>query len=207
MRIGAYLDYAWETFKQHTAGLVAAAFCLELLQLVCQRVLGEAVSWQLAIVSSLLLTGLVAGGLMVSAREAMQGRAPTLGEAFRPFRERQGDYLLVGLALGGGLLACGVGVIVTSLLFLFAPLLVAQGVDFKTALVRSKDVVLDNLGDCIVLYLVLGAINALGVITIVGWLISLPLTAITLTKAYEELSRPEILPGDATAGIASGTGI
>ena len=190
MRIAAYLEYAWDIFKQHTAALVAAAFCLELFQLFSQRLLVRVLSWQLALVSSLLLSGLVAGGLMLAAQKAMQGKSPTLSEAFAPFRERQGDYLLVGLGLGAGVIACGVGIVVTSLLFLFAPLLVTQGADFKGALTRSKDLVLDNLGDCIALYVTLAVVNALGMITIVGGLVTLPLSAIAVAKAYEELSRP-----------------
>lgn len=197
MRIGAYLEYAWDVFMRHTAALVAAAFCLELVQIVVQSVLSRALQPMLALASSLLLTGLAAGGLMIAAQKARGGQSPTLADAFAPFRERQGDYLLVGLALGGGLLACGVGVLVTGLLFLFAPLLVAQGADYKDALIRSKDLVVAHLGDCVVLFLVLGAINAVGVFTVVGWLASLPISAIVLCRAYEELSRPEVLPAGA----------
>ena len=133
-------------------------------------------------------------------------RSPTLGEAFAPFRERQGDYLLVGLALCAGLFVCGVGVLVTSLLFLFAPLIVAEGEDYKTALIRSKDLVLANLGDCIAIYAVLAVINAVGLFTLLGWLASLPISAIVVARAYEELSRPETLPGnvDGVAGSAGG---
>lgn len=206
MRIGAYLEHAWDIFKQHTAALVAATFCLELVQVLVQGVLTRALRSMLAVAASMLISGLVAGGMMVAAQLARQGRSPSLAEAFAPFRERQGDYLLVGLALSGGLVLCGVGVLVTSCLFLFAPLLVAQGADYKEALIRSKDLVLENLGDCVVLYAVLAAINAVGVFTLLGWLATVPISAIVIARAHEELTRPEALPGgaDPMAGSAGG---
>lgn len=199
MQATGYLAYGWDVFKRQTSGLVAAAFCLTAVQMACEPVFAYVLRSSFAFVAGLFLTGLVSGGLMLAARSAMRGREPTLSEAFEPFRARQGDYLLVGIALAGGVIVCGVGVLVTSFLFMFAPLLVAQGADFKAALLRSKDLVLANVAELLVLYVLLAVINTLGVITFIGWLVSVPVSAIAIVKAYEQLSEPEILPGAQTS--------
>lgn len=197
MQTTGYLEYGWEVFKQQTSGLVASAFCLVLLQMASQPLFAFVLRSSLAFLSGLFLSGLVSGGLMLAARRAMRGQAPTLSDAFEPFRARQGDYLLVGIAVAGGVIACGIGLVVTSFLFMFAPLIVADGVDFKAALTRSKDLVLANLGDCLALYALLTVMNVLGMITFIGWLVSVPVSAIAVVKAYEQLSQPAILPGSA----------
>ena len=183
MQSASYLEYGWEVFKRHTSGLVAAAFCLVVVQAASQQVLASLLRSPIAFLSGLFLTGLISGGLMLVARRAMRGQEPTLSDAFEPFRARQGDYLLVGFALAGGVIACGIGVLVTSFLFMFAPLLVADGADFKVALTRSKDLVLANMGELLAVYVLLAAINVLGAITMIGWLVSVPVSAIAVVKA------------------------
>jgi hypothetical protein len=205
MHTTGYLEYGWEVFKKQTSGLVATAFCLVFLQMASQPLFALVLRSPLAFLSGLFLTGLISGGLMLAARRAMRGQEPTLSDAFEPFRARQGDYLLVGFAMAGGVIACFVGVFVTSFLFMFSPLLVADGLDFKAALTRSKDLVLANLGDCLTLYALLAAINVLGAISVVGWLASVPVSAIAVVKAYEQFSQLATLPGG-TVDVADSTG-
>jgi hypothetical protein len=205
MQSASCVEYGWEIFKRQTSGLVAAAFCLVVLQAASQPVFRFLLRSPIASLSGLFLTGLVSGGLMLVARRAMRGQEPTLSDAFEPFRARQGDYLLVGFALAAGVIACGIGVLVTSFLFMFAPLLVADGADFKVALTRSKDLVLANLGDTLALFALLAAINMLGAITVIGWLVSVPVSAIAVVKAFEQLSQPAILSSSAQ-GAADSTG-
>ena len=206
MHSAGCLEYGWDVFKQQTSGLVAAAFCLVALQMASQPLFAIVLRSPVAFLSGLFLTGLVSGGLMLVARRAMRGLAPTLSDAFEPFRARQGDYLLVGFAVAGGVVVCGVGVLITSFLFMFAPLLVADGMDFKAALTRSKDLVVANTGDCLTLYALLTVINVLGAITFIGWLISVPVSAIAVVKAYEQLSEHARAPGGAE-GVADSGGL
>jgi uncharacterized membrane protein len=150
----------------------------------------------------LLITGLFWGGLMVAARKAARGEVPTLGDAFSPFNERPGDYILVGLAVVLGLLACGVGLFVTSFLFLFAPLCVVEGGDWQQSLTRSKDLVLANMGESVAFYLVLIALNLAGALAFgVGLLVTLPVTALAIVKAYELASAPAVLPPTGPAAV------
>ena len=191
MRVGEALERAWETFKQHTGALVAASFVLILTQLVLQGILARALHSPMTFLLNLLLSGLVMGGLMNVARIAARGQDPTLADAFAPFTARQGDYLIVGLAAGSGSLLCGIGVLVTGYLFLLAPLLV----------VDSKDLTSAQLGDLLGLFVVLVGLNVLGAITLIGWLVALPITSLMLVHVYERV-RVRPLPGgeiDATA--------
>jgi hypothetical protein len=200
MQVGESLEGAWQTFKQHTSSLVAATFTLMLAQLVLQGILARTLhSSPLSFVLNLLLAGLFMGGQMNVARIAARGQEPTIADAFAPFTARQGDYLIVGLAVGAGALLCGIGVLVTCFLFLFAPLLVVDGCDFKTALRQSKDMMVASLGDVLGLFLVLVALNLLGAITLIGWLVALPITSLMLVRAYERLRARGLPSGEISA--------
>ncbi|HET8936223.1 MAG TPA: hypothetical protein VFN67_22420 [Polyangiales bacterium] len=199
MQVGESLEGAWQTFKQHTGSLIATTFALIVAQLVLQGILARTLQSPLSFVLNLLLLGLVAGGLMNVARIAARGQEPTIADAFAPFTARQGDYLLVGLALGAGTLVCFIGVVVTGFLFLFAPLLVVDGSDFKTALRQSKDMMLAHVGEILGLFLLLIALNVLGAITLIGWLVTLPITSLMVVRAYEQLRARGLPPSQITA--------
>jgi membrane-anchored glycerophosphoryl diester phosphodiesterase (GDPDase) len=199
MQVSESLEDAWQVFKRHTGALVAATFALILSQLVLQALLARTVHFPLSFALNLLVFGLVIGGLMNVARLASRGQEPTLADAFAPCKARQGDYLLVGLAFGAGGLVFIVGALVTSYLFLFAPLLVVDGRDFKTALRQSKDLMVANVGEVLGLFLALVALNVLGVITFIGWLAALPISALMVVNAYERLRARSLTTGGAAA--------
>lgn len=194
MRVGESLEAAWRTFKQHIAALVAATFALMIAQIVVQALLARVANPFLSGLLSMLVGGLVMGGQMNVARIAARGQEPTLADAFKPCTERQGDYLIVGLAVGIGVVLCFVGVFVTSYLFLFSPLLVVEGKDFKTALRESVDLTSTRLGDLLGLFIVILGLNVLGAITLIGWLVTLPVSSLMLVHAYEQM-RMRSLPG------------
>jgi uncharacterized membrane protein len=199
MRVGESLDGAWRTFKQHTGALVAATFALIVTQVVLQALLARAVHPPLSFLLNLFLSGLVMGGLMNVARIAARGQEPTIGDAFAPFTARQGDYLIVGLAVGSGSVLCFIGVIVTGYLFLFAPLLVVDGKDFRAALRESKDLTIANMGDLLGLFVILMGLNVLGVITFIGWLVALPISSLMLVHAYEQVRARSLPSGEIAA--------
>lgn len=196
MLIGESLQRAWQIFKQHAGAFVACSFALVLVQGVLDAVLRRAWDWPLPLVFNLLLLGLTLGGQVNVARLASRGQEPTLRDAFAPFTARQGDYLLVGLAYGAGTLVCGVGFVVTSYLFLLAPVLLVDGHGFKHALGRSKDLMLENLGDVVGLFIVVMALNVLGALTVVGWLVALPITSLMVVDVYDQLSARQLQAGD-----------
>ena len=194
MRIGECLEFGWDIFKRHTGALVAATFCLGVVQSILDGLISLAHSWMLTLFATMLLSGLTLGGMMNVARIAAHGGSPTLGDAFLPYRARQGDYLIVGLAANIGWIAFGIGALITGFLCLFAPLLVVDGDDYKHALGRSKDLMLAHLGEGVALLAVLGVINLIGFMTVVGALVTAPVSALALLKAYEKLSVVKIFP-------------
>src|SRR4051812_44187733 len=98
MRTGECFEFGWETFKRHASTLVFLTVVLILAQLLLHLVLAMALR-HFAGLAVMLLSGLISGGYMAVARIAARGDTPTLQDAFSPFTERQGDFLLVGLAV------------------------------------------------------------------------------------------------------------
>jgi len=194
MRIGECLQFGWETFKRHASAFVVIGLVLFLANAAAQFA-SAVVLRRFGSALGMLISGLFWGGLMVAARKAARGEEPSLADAFEPFRQRPGDYIIVGFATEIGVLACGVGALVTTFLFLFAPLCVAEGGDWKQSLIRSKDLMLANVGEAIVFYLVLAAMNLVGALALgVGLLVSMPVSALAIVKAYEQAATPAVLP-------------
>jgi hypothetical protein len=194
--VGECVEYGWNEFKLRPAAYVLTTFVLLLL-------------YSGAISASMYLRGIgfalsaLVGPLywicnLAVAQRGASGAEPTLNDAFRPFAERAGDHLIVALAIAAGTLLCFVGVVITWFLFMFAPLVVFAGGDFKTGLVESKDLVLKYPGEVAMIAIVSLAINLVGFLVCgVGMLVTTPITTLATVKAYEQLTRPGIL----TAGV------
>jgi hypothetical protein len=199
MRIGECLQFGWETWKRYASAFVFIGLVLFLANAVAQAAAGAALR-HFGVAVGMLIGGLFWGGLMVVARKAARGEEPSIADAFLPFRQRPGDYILVGFAVNAGVLLCGVGALVTSFLFLFAPLCVAEGADWKQALARSKELMLANVNDAIVFYLVLVAVNVAGALACgVGLLVTMPVTALALVKAQQLAATLTALPPTGSA--------
>jgi uncharacterized membrane protein len=194
MRIGECLQFGWETFKRHVSAFVVIGLVLFLANAAVQFA-AALVLRRYGGALGMLVSGLFWGGLMIAARKAARGEEPSLADAFEPFKQRPGDYIIVGFAIEIGVVACGVGALVTSFLFLFAPLCVAEGGDWKQSLTRSKDLILANMSEAIVFYLVLAALNIAGALALgVGLLVTIPVSALAIVKAYELATLPAPLP-------------
>lgn len=201
MQVGESLKSAWGTFNERASALCAATAALVVIEVVANAILARTSSWVLSFTLSALLSGLLAGGQMNVARIAASGRDPSWSDAFAPFKARQGDYLLVGLAIGLGSLVCGIGFLVTAFFFMFAPVRVVEGDDFKQALRESKNLVVDNLNDCIALFFTVFALNFLGFITVIGWMATLPITSIMVVRAYDRLRARALPAAEASAAM------
>jgi hypothetical protein len=187
VRVAECFEFAWETFKRYIGELIVTTLVL-LLAFAAVSFVAQVAFRGSGFAVNLLTAGLVAAGLANVARNAARGQAPTVHDAIAPCRDRPGDHLIIGLALNCGVLLLGVGWLVTAFLFMFAPLLAIDGADFKQALVGSKDVVLAKPGELVGLYFVLLVFNAIGaMLMFVGLLVTLPMTALALVKAYEQL--------------------
>lgn len=190
--VGECVEYGWNEFKQKPAAYVLTTFVMLVLYSgalsasMYLRGIGFALS---AIIGPLYWTCTLA-----VAQRGASGAEPTLNDAFRPFTERTGDHLIVALAIAAGAIVCGVGAIVTWFLFLFAPLAVFAGADFKSALRESKDLVLKYPGEVAMIAIVALAINLVGLCVCgVGLLATTPITTLATVKAYQQLTQPGIL--------------
>lgn len=190
IRIGECFEFGWRTFKAQIASQVLVTFVLLVGMGMAQGALALA-SPTISFAGSALLSGLFMGGLANCALVAASGREPTLDDAFAPFKARQGDYLIVGLAVCAGAILCGIGYIITSFLFLFAPLLSVLGRDFKAALIQSKDLVLTHAADVAILYLVVAALSVAGFIACgVGLFVTTPISMLMIVRAHQQLTEP-----------------
>jgi uncharacterized membrane protein len=193
--VGECVEFGWNELKRQPAAYVLTTFVLLVLYAGAQ-----ATTMYLKGVGVVL--GLVLGPLfwictVAVARKGATGAEPTLNDAFRPFSERQGDYLMVALAMAAGAILCGIGIVITWFLFAFSALLVLDGRDFKAAVIESKDLVLKHPGEVAMLMIVLFALNLAGLLACgVGTLATTPISALAFVKGYEQLTRPEILPAD-----------
>lgn len=173
MDVGAALKDSWELLKKWPLPIVLGT----LIMTVISNFAGG------------LLAGHFMGGVAILASKGFAGQEPELGDVFKSF-EKFVDYLLVGIVMMLGLLACFVGVFVTSTLFIFAPVIIAEtGADWKTALTQSKQLVMANLGDVIMLILAGVGINILGALLCgIGMLITMPLYLLSISRCYQQLT-------------------
>src|SRR3954467_10684640 len=160
--LGGRVEVGWNEFKRVPAAYVLTTFVLLVL-------LAGAQFTTMYLKGIGVVLGLILGPLywictLAVARKGASGAEPTLNDAFQPFTERQGDYLIVALATAAGAILCGIGIVITAFLFMFAPLIVLEGRDFKAALIESKDLVLKHPGEVAMLLIVLVALNLVGVI-------------------------------------------
>jgi uncharacterized membrane protein len=190
--VGECVEYGWNEFKQRPAAYVLTTFVLLVLYAGAQ--------FTTAYLKGIgILLGFILGPLfwvctLAVARKGASGTEPTLNDAFLPFTERQGDYLMVALAIVSGVVLCGVGAVITWFLFGFAPLYALEGRDFKSAVIASKDLVMKYPGEVAMLVLVLFALNLAGILACgIGTLVTTPISTLAFVKGYEQLTRSPIL--------------
>jgi hypothetical protein len=186
MDLGQCLLSAWQTFKRYAGAFMLVGLTLLAAELLAYGLLVLAFE-QVGAVVALVLTGMFWAGNVVAAQAALRGERPSLKDAFTPFVRSPATFLLVGIAMYCGLLLCGVGVFATCVLFLFAPVLVAEGAELKKALLQSKTLALANLGPVALLCLVMAAFNSVGMLACgIGLAITMPFSAVMVVTAYEQ---------------------
>jgi hypothetical protein len=196
--VGECLEYGWNEFKRRPAAYVLTTFVLLVMYAGAQ--FATMYLKGIGVLLGFLLGPLYWVCTLAVARKGASGAEPTLNDAVSPFAQRQGDYLMVALAIVSGAVLCGVGIVVTWFLFGFAPLYVLEGRDFKTAVIESKDLVLKHPGEVAMLMLLLFALNLAGALACgVGTLLTTPISTLAYVKAFEQLTRTGILTAGAPA--------
>lgn len=193
MNLGACLEFGWTTFKRQAAAYVVTSLVLLVVYVAAQSLIARLRTGGLAL--GLLLGPLYWVCMLSVARQGATGAAPTLTDAFRPFTERQGDYLMVALAMACGAILCGIGILVSWFVCFFAPLLALDGRDFKAAVIESKDLVFKYPAEVALLAVTAGALNLAGALACgLGLIISTPVVSLMIVKAYEQLRARNALP-------------
>ncbi len=198
--VGACVEYGWNEFKRRPAAYLLTTFVLLILYAGAQ--FATMYLKGIGVLLGLLLGPLYWVCMLAVARKGASGAEPTLSDAVAPFTERQGDYLVVALAIVSGAVLCGVGIVITWFLFGFAPLYVLEGRDFKSAVIASKELVLKYPGEVAMLALLLFALNLAGALACgIGTLVTTPISALAFVKAYEQLTRPGILAAEVPGAV------
>ncbi len=136
-----------------------------------------------------LLFGNMMAGFAYLTQKAFDGEEPKIEDTFKGFDDFV-DKLVAGLVPMAGSLLCGIGIFVTLPLFLFAPIIVQlEGDDWKTALGKSKDLAMQNIGAVLLLLLVVSLLNFVGVLLCcVGVLATAPLGFMMIHHAYLQMT-------------------
>ncbi len=187
MDLGSCLTRGWEVFKKDPVPLVLGTLLLMIAWAIYSLVT-SLLSQVLSLVASLLPYGLLIGGCTVMAVKANREEKVELQDAFKPFSDRPIDYLVIGLVMQSGIILCGIGVIVTYLIFFFAPIAVVLGKDYRSALKTAKEITFANWGEVFVLMLIFALINICGTLACgIGLLVTIPITQIAMVNAYDQL--------------------
>lgn len=187
MDLGSCITGGWEVFKRDPVPLILGTLLL-IIAWTIYSLVTSFLPWALSLLAGLLPYGLLVGGWTGMALKANRGEKVELQDAFKPFSDRPIDYLVVGLVMQSGVILCGIGVIATYLIFFFAPIVVVQGADYRSALKSAKEITFANWGEVFVLMLIFALINICGALVCgIGLLITVPITQIALVKAYDQL--------------------
>lgn len=193
---GECVEYGWNEFKKRPASYVLTTFVAMLLTAALHFAVGHL--HRIGFLLSLVFFPVQWICMASVAHKGLSGAEPTLNDVVRPFTERQGDYLMVALAMMAGAIACVVGAVASWYLCAFAPIYVLEGRDFKAAVLESKDLVLKYPGEVGMILVVVVALHVAGVLACgVGTLVTTPIAMLALAKAHEQLRRPGILPAEA----------
>lgn len=185
MDIGAYVGHGWNTFKSNPVPFIVVTVAV----MIANAVLGVAggfLPFMLGTLVSWAVCGLAFGALAQMGLKGSRGQVVDLADVALVF-QRPVDFIVVGLAMSVGAVACFVGVFATQALFSFAMFLVVSGVGYEQALKTSLEAVKPRFTDVLLLVLVVFVLNVAGFLMCgLGLLVSVPVGFIALAKAFDD---------------------
>ncbi|NLY92648.1 MAG: hypothetical protein GXY23_01350 [Myxococcales bacterium] len=199
MDIGALFKAAWAKFTEHAAPLVLATIVTMAAPNIVSYVLGKipGVGGFLGMIVGGTLSIFLGMGLTSMALDVVDGKSPELPQLFETFKARQVDYLVTGVLVASGAILCGVGAIVTSFLFLLAPVMVIDGRGWNEALRASYEAVTEDFGTHALLWLVCVGLVMVGAMAFgIGALVTVPLSLLVLTSFYRERTAPRVIEAE-----------
>jgi len=191
MQLVDTLRTGWAAYRRYPIRLSASALVLSLAQLSTTAGVSLILPQGLAVPALLLLAGMLEVGQLTSARRALNGETPRVLHVFEPLSARPLDTALIVLAIGAGMLFAFVGLFVTLVLFMFAPLYMAEGQAARDALLESARRVIAAPTRAVGLCAMLMGIKVLGVLCFgVGLLVTTPLCALIVAAAAKSWPAP-----------------
>ena len=192
---GAAISYAWSATVKNLGPLVLMALVILLAQVVLQVGFsgGEGVIALLLSIATSVVSLILAMGLIRAALRVTDGGTPELSQLTET--DQLGPYIvqaiLVGLAIGIGLLVCIIPGLIAAVLFAFAGYAVidARDGDAVGAIKRSFEIVKGNFGAVLGLMVLLTLVNIVGALLCgIGLLFTYPMTSVAIAYAYRTLN-------------------
>lgn len=192
---GAAISYAWSATVKNLGPLVLMTLVILLAQVVLQVGFsgGEGVIALLLSIATSVVSLILAMGLIRAALRVTDGGTPELSQLTET--DQLGPYIvqaiLVGLAIGIGLLLCIIPGFIAAVLFAFAGYAVidARDGDAVGAIKRSFEIVKGNFGAVLGLMVLLILINIVGALLCgIGLLFTYPMTSVAIAYAYRTLN-------------------
>jgi hypothetical protein len=209
MDVGGSFNRALERFKPNAAPLILGFFivgaAIVLISVALNAVpllvfgpgfLGSTVAVLLSSLAMMAIWGPLVGGLMTMAGKAYMGATPEIGDIGIAFNNgRLMEFIIAGAVINAPRLLSFVpivgwplsllGSVATGFLFVFTMVMVAEGADARSALIRSKDMVLANVPTVILLGVVTFGLCLAGFCAcIVGVFVAAPLVTLILVDTY-----------------------
>lgn len=192
---GAAISYAWSATMKNIGPLVLMTLVILVVQVVLQVAFGGGkgfIALVLSIATS-VISLILAMGLIRAALRVTDGGTPELGQLTET--DQLGPYIvqaiLVGIAIGIGLLLCIIPGMIAAVLFAFAGYVVidTRDGDAVGAIRRSFEIVKGNFGAVLGLILLLILINLVGALLCgIGLLFTYPMTSVAFAYAYRTLN-------------------
>ena len=192
---GAAISYAWSATVKNLGPLVLMTLVILLAQVVLQVGFsgGEGVIALLLSIATSVVSLILAMGLIRAALRVTDGGTPELSQLTET--DQLGPYIvqaiLVGLAIGIGLLVCIIPGLIAAVLFAFAGYAVidARDGDAVGAIKRSFEIVKGNFGAVLGLMVLLILVNIVGALLCgIGLLFTYPMTSVAIAYAYRKLN-------------------
>ena len=194
--VGAAISYGWKGLTQNLGPLVLITLVIVAVQLGL-TVIGSAFdSWFLISAWNVFTTAvslILAMGVIRAALAVVDGRTPEVGMLFRPegFVPYLVASILVGLAVGVGLILCLIPGLIAAFLFAFYGYGIVDGrtEDAVESMKMSWNLIAANVGPMLLLFLVaIGASIAGLLLCGVGALFAYPFVAVMYAYAWRMLS-------------------
>ncbi|CAB4797336.1 unannotated protein [freshwater metagenome] len=192
---GAAISYAWNATMKNLGPLVLMTLVILVAQVVIQVGFsgGRGVVALLLSIATSVVSLILAMGLIRAALRVTDGGTPELSQLTET--DQLGPYIvqaiLVGIAIGIGLVLCIIPGLIAAVLFAFAGYAVidTRDGDAVGAIKRSFEIVKGNFGAVLGLIVLLMLINIAGAMLCgIGLLFTYPMTSVAIAYAYRTLN-------------------